>query len=153
MKMFNGVRCRMRMSNATSRGVGKPLAGVVRPRPSSGHREVRTLIGVCRVMRVPTGATRSVDERGETFGSLRPVPMLTRVMGVDVGTAADVGVARAEVGMVELEAAEEAVAIIVSCDVEKPGATIDNPKPPSSHGEVRTFIGVCCMMRVRARAN
>ena len=57
MKMFNGVRCRMRMSNATSRGVGKPLAGVVRPRPSSGPREVRTLIGVCCVMQVPTGTT------------------------------------------------------------------------------------------------
>ena len=153
MKMFNGVRCRMRMSNATSRGVGKPLAGVVRPRPSSGPREVRTLIGVCCAMQVPTGTTRSADEHGETFDSFRPVPMLPRVMWVAAGTAADVGVARAEIGMAELETAEDVVAIIVSCAVEKPCATIDNPKPPSSHGEVRTFIGVCCMMRVRARAN
>ena len=69
------------------------------------------------------------------------------------GTAADVEVARAEIGMAELETAEDVVAIIVSCAVEEPCATIDNPKPPSSHGEVRTFIDVCCMMRVRARAN
>ena len=128
---LNKVHFTVGMPIISGRGLGGAGAESVSPKPPSGNREMKTLIGVCCTMRMSMGANHDVGECGKIFASLRP----------SSGKALTVVHCRVR------------VPIVANCAVEECDVKIASPSPSSDHSEVRPLLAVCCMMKLPRVAN